>query len=125
MGSDHESDGSDRNAGSERNVFRRAEGASGEAQRDENSLNASGAKLTRACVTRTVNGTGQSHVYAHGLSVFMQLAGGGKPDMPQIFIAPCEVAFWCEGTWGHPKDAPTPLYSGGVTFAVGRGRKVP
>ena len=51
--------------------------------------------------------------------------GGGKPDMPQIFIAPWEVAFWCEGTWGHPKDAQTPLYSGGVTFAVGRGRKVP
>ena len=44
--------------------------------------------------------------------------------MPQFFIAPYAVAFWCEGTWGHPKDTPTPLYSGGVTLAVGRGRKV-
>ena len=33
--------------------------------------------------------------------------------------------FWYEGTRGQPKDAPTPLYSGGVTFALGRGREVP
>ena len=50
---------------------------------------------------------------------------GGDARHPQFVIAPYAVAFWCEGTWGHPKDTPTPLYSGGVTFAVGRGRKVP
>ena len=27
------------------------------------------------------------------------------------------------GTWGHPKDASTPLYSGEMTFAVGHGSK--
>ena len=51
------------------------------------------------------------------------LAGGGKPDFAQKLIGPYVQAFWYEGTWGHPKDTPTPLYSaGGVTFAVGRGR---